>query len=78
MPTEIDADDGAELIRELIAQDENAARLGEVALVDSASRVGESGLVFHDTLLDENASQPHRARLRLLAPVPTTSAPPSG
>jgi aminopeptidase len=54
--TEIDADDGAELIRELIAQDENAARLGEVALVDSASRVGESGLVFHDTLLDENAS----------------------
>ncbi len=54
--TQIDADDGAELIRELIAQDENAARLGEVALVDAASRVGESGLVFHDTLLDENAS----------------------
>ena len=54
--TEVDADDGAGLIRELIAQDENAARLGEVALVDSASRVGESGLVFHDTLLDENAT----------------------
>jgi aminopeptidase len=53
---EVDADDGAELIRQLIARDENAARLGEVALVDSASRVGESGLVFHDTLLDENAS----------------------
>jgi aminopeptidase len=53
---EVDADDGAELIRELIARDENAARLGEVALVDSASRVGQSGLVFHDTLLDENAS----------------------
>jgi aminopeptidase len=53
---EIDADDSAELIRELIAQDENAARLGEVALVDAASRVGESGLVFHDTLLDENAA----------------------
>ncbi|HTU28829.1 MAG TPA: aminopeptidase [Solirubrobacteraceae bacterium] len=54
--TEIDADDGAELMRELVAQDENAARLGEVALVDSGSRVGESGLVFHDTLLDENAA----------------------
>ena len=53
---EIDADDGADLIRELVAQDENGARLGEVALVDSASRVGESGLVFHDTLLDENAA----------------------
>jgi aminopeptidase len=53
---EIDADDGAELIRELIAQDEHAGRLGEVALVDSGSRVGESGIVFHDTLLDENAA----------------------
>jgi aminopeptidase len=53
---EIDADDGAALIRELVAQDENAGRLGEVALVDSGSRVGESGLIFHDTLLDENAA----------------------
>jgi aminopeptidase len=53
---EIDADDGADLIRELVAQDENAGRLGEVALVDSGSRVGASGLIFHDTLLDENAA----------------------
>src|SRR5581483_10132131 len=38
---QVDADDGAELIRELVAQDEYAGRLGEVALVDSHSRVGE-------------------------------------
>ncbi|HLI59767.1 MAG TPA: aminopeptidase [Solirubrobacteraceae bacterium] len=53
---QVEADEGAELIRELIARDEGAARLGEVALVDAASRIGESGLVFHDTLLDENAA----------------------
>jgi aminopeptidase len=53
---DVAADDGAELMRELIARDEHAARLGEVALVDSESRIGESGLVFHDTLLDENAA----------------------
>jgi aminopeptidase len=53
---QLDADSGAELMRELVTRDEHAARLGEVALVDSASRVGASGLVFHDTLLDENAA----------------------
>jgi aminopeptidase len=52
----VDADDGAGLMRELIARDENANRLGEVALVDSSGRIGRSGLVFHDTLLDENAA----------------------
>ena len=52
----IDADEGTELIRELAARDEHASRLGEVALVDASSRVGRSGLVFHDTLFDENAA----------------------
>src|ERR1700733_15350527 len=53
---QVDADEGAELMRELIARDEHANRLGEVALVDSSSRIGRSGLVFHDTLFDENAA----------------------
>ena len=43
-------------MRELVARDDNADRLGEVALVDSSGRVGRSGLVFHDTLLDKNAA----------------------
>ena len=53
---EVNASSGAELIREQIRQDENACMLGEVALVDGESRVGRSGLVFLNTLFDENAS----------------------
>ena len=40
----------------LLESDENARMLGEVALVDRESRVGQLGLVFGDTLLDENAA----------------------
>jgi aminopeptidase len=36
--------------------DEGGRRLGEVALVDSSSRVGETGVVFKNTLFDENAA----------------------
>ena len=53
---QVDADEGAELMRELVARDEHANRLGEVALVDSSGRIGRSGVVFHDTLFDENAA----------------------
>ena len=53
---EVTASSGAELIREQLRQDENASLLGEVALVDGDSRVGRSGLVFLNTLFDENAS----------------------
>jgi aminopeptidase len=53
---EIDADNGAELLRELSSRDDGAARLGEVALVDGMGRVGPLETVFHDTLLDENAA----------------------
>jgi aminopeptidase len=53
---QVDADEGASLIRELVKRDIDADRLGEVALVDGSGRVGRSGLVFQDTLLDENAA----------------------
>jgi aminopeptidase len=52
----IDADSGASLMRELIQRDADAGRLGEVALVDGSGRIGPTGTVFHDTLLDENAA----------------------
>ena len=35
---------------------ENADRLGEVALVDSTSRIGRTGRVYYNALLDENAA----------------------
>jgi aminopeptidase len=53
---EVRAATGADLIREQLRQDEGASLLGEVALVDGDSRVGRSGLVFLNTLFDENAS----------------------
>lgn len=51
----VEAEEGAEVLRGRIAVDEGACRLGEVALVDGASRVGRRGRVFYETLLDENA-----------------------
>ena len=53
---EIDADQAGETLRTLSERDDGAARLGEVALVDRASRIGGLGTVFYDTLLDENAA----------------------
>jgi aminopeptidase len=52
----IEADTGADVLRARTAKDEGAARLGEVALVDRAGRIAESGSVFFNTLLDENAA----------------------
>jgi aminopeptidase len=53
---EVRAEQGEQLMRTHVAADEGAARLGEVALVDSSSRVGKTGIVFYDTLFDENAA----------------------
>ena len=53
---EIEADQGADTLRALSRRDPGAARLGEVALVDRESRIGQLDTVFFDTLLDENAA----------------------
>ena len=47
---------GQEVVRAQLASDEGASRLGEVALVDGESRVGQLGVVFFDVMFDENAS----------------------
>ena len=52
----VDAEEGADLVRSQLATNENADRLGEVALVTKESRVGQSGTLFFDTLFDENAA----------------------
>jgi aminopeptidase len=54
--TDVRADEGEELMRAYVKTDDGASRLGEVALVDRNSRVGQTGLVFYETLFDENAS----------------------
>ena len=43
------------MVRAQMASDEGASRLGEVALVDGSSPVGQSGIVFGDVLIDETA-----------------------
>ncbi len=53
---DVRASSGADAVRGQLAIDEFANRLGEVALVDGTSRVGETGLTFFDTLFDENAT----------------------
>lgn len=54
--TEIKASSGEDFMRTHIAADAGAKRLGELALVDGHSAVGNTGLIFYDTLFDENAS----------------------
>ena len=51
-----EAESGAEALASMAARDEGACRLGEVALVDRESRVGQVGDMFYNTLLDENAA----------------------
>lgn len=47
---------GEAVLQQLIATDEGAKSLGEVSLVPFHSPISESGIVFYNTLFDENAS----------------------
>ncbi|SDE75721.1 aminopeptidase [Terriglobus roseus] len=47
---------GEEALKKLIAVDDGASRLGEVALVPHSSPIAQSGLLFWNTLFDENAA----------------------
>ena len=49
------AEKGAEQLAQMITMDEGAAYLGECALVPQTSPINQSGLLFYNTLFDENA-----------------------
>ena len=53
---EVLANEGKEMLEALVATDENAGYLGEVALVDYHSPISMSNIVYYTTLIDENAS----------------------
>jgi aminopeptidase len=53
---EVHAEVGEELLKTLISMDDGAAYLGECALVPQHSPICESGLLFYNTLFDENAA----------------------
>jgi aminopeptidase len=50
------ASKGEDVFKKMIGTDEGAARLGEVALVPHSSPISASGIVFNETLYDENAA----------------------
>lgn len=53
---EFDAAQGKDVLRHIIETDENSCRLGECALISKNTPIRETGLLFYDTLYDENAS----------------------
>ncbi len=53
---DVGAEKNVDMLREIIGMDEGAAYLGECALVPYASPIRESGLLFYNTLFDENAA----------------------
>jgi aminopeptidase len=54
--TGLTASTAQEHLRTLLAADDGASRLGEVALVDASGRIGPLDTVFYDTHFDENAA----------------------
>lgn len=50
------AEQGENFLESLITTDDGAGMLGEVALVPNSSPISQSGLLFYNTLFDENAS----------------------
>lgn len=54
--TNVSAAVGEQHLRHLLDTDEGARRLGEIALVQHSSPIAQSGLLFYNTLYDENAA----------------------
>ena len=53
---EATASKGQDVLRALLQTDDGASRIGEVALVPHSSPISQSGVLFYNTLFDENAS----------------------
>ncbi|MGX6962749.1 aminopeptidase [Vagococcus xieshaowenii] len=53
---ETTAEKGEDVLLKLLETDEGARSIGEVALVPNQSPISQSGIVFYNTLFDENAS----------------------
>jgi aminopeptidase len=53
---EADSDSDRDFIAAFVDTDRMGRRLGESALVDASSRIGQAGRIYYNTLLDENAA----------------------
>ena len=56
MVVDYSAASGKELLRQLLDTDEGARHIGEIALVPASSPINRSGVLFYNTLFDENAA----------------------
>ena len=65
---EVHAEKNEELLQKMVTMDEGAAYLGECALVPYTSPINQTGILFYNTLFDENA----RCHLALGAGFPET------
>ena len=52
---EVKAKQGEALLKEMVSMDEGAGKLGECALIPFESPINQSGVLFYNTLFDENA-----------------------
>jgi aminopeptidase len=52
----VTAEKGEDVLRQLVTMDAGAAQLGEIALVPHNSPVAQTGVLFYNTLFDENAA----------------------
>ncbi len=53
---DVGAEKNEDVLRKMVAMDEGAAYLGEVALISYDSPINNTGILFYNTLFDENAS----------------------
>ena len=53
---EVKAEKGEEQLKKMVAMDEGASMLGECAIIPFDSPINNSGVLFYNTLFDENAS----------------------
>ncbi|HAC10631.1 MAG TPA: aminopeptidase, partial [Clostridiales bacterium] len=53
---EVKAEKGEEQLKKMIAMDDGACMLGECAIIPFDSPINNSGVLFYNTLFDENAS----------------------
>ena len=52
---EAKAEQGEKLLQKMVSMDEGAGKLGECALIPYTSPINQSGVLFYNTLFDENA-----------------------
>ena len=67
------AEEGADLLGQLLDTDEGARHIGEVALVPASSPINRCGKLFYNTLFDENAAA--TSPLATATPAPPWAAP---